>query len=556
MRRCAVIIGVNQTGGLPTLNAAASGAKQFDHWARSQGMDTRLLVDDAAPVRVQQVEQAVQDLLNANRYEQMIVFFAGHGFLKAADSELWLLSGAPTNAYEAVNVPLSVSHARNAPLRHVVFISDACRAVPPSLQWAGVLGHGVFPNVPPPPHRAKVDLLFATAPGDPAYEAPLNDAVNSYRGIYTDVLIDGLTGKDSTVPEQHSGKWLVCTRGVDPYLAREVPGAAGRVNLLLRQTPETRAESYPPMYLAELAHWSPPAGVAVAPPPPPPAGAAPLSKQLTQYDDFPPPGYLGSGDMRLTHALDDLLNARGRESFETGFGFTIVGSDVPGARAMHGRAEVFRENDAMQIRLHGDRPTSVMIGLDGGGATMLAAWPGYIGTVLVRNGVVANVNYTPARNNWRYGEYEAHARQLEPRRAMIAARVLHGRFRLDPAHALQDADYLRQGKAFDPTLGIYAAYAYAQVGAAEQVRSVLNYMADDLQDPPFDVVLLAKQLSAGVMDRIVPACPMLTQGWMLLEQDDWQRLPEPVRDAGRHLRPALWTTFTPEGTDRLHALFA
>jgi len=40
-----VCIGVNRTGGMNPLRAAAKGARDFSKWAKRQGCDTTLLVD-------------------------------------------------------------------------------------------------------------------------------------------------------------------------------------------------------------------------------------------------------------------------------------------------------------------------------------------------------------------------------------------------------------------------------------------------------------------------------------------------------------------------------
>lgn len=46
MERAAVVIGVNQTGKLPPLRAAVSGAKKFGHWLKQEGFDVDLIVDE------------------------------------------------------------------------------------------------------------------------------------------------------------------------------------------------------------------------------------------------------------------------------------------------------------------------------------------------------------------------------------------------------------------------------------------------------------------------------------------------------------------------------
>ena len=104
-------------------------------------------------------------------------------------------------------------------------------------------------------------------------------------------------------------------------------------------------------------------------------------------------------------------------------------------------------------------------------------------------------------------------------------------------------------KGIDPTLGIYAAYAYADAGLLNQVQSVMSYMKDDLRVDLFDVAMLSGALSGrppGDPNGPVPFVPMLSQGWALLRVKN-ARLPDSVVSAQDHLRPGLWTTLGRDG---------
>jgi hypothetical protein len=104
-------------------------------------------------------------------------------------------------------------------------------------------------------------------------------------------------------------------------------------------------------------------------------------------------------------------------------------------------------------------------------------------------------------------------------------------------------------KGVDPTLGLYAAYAYSDAGLPQQVCSVRGYLRDDLQADLFDIAMLAGALSpTSHPPRVVPFCPMLSQGWGLLRVKGVQLAPvlAPLADLRR---PALWTTFEPAGMD-------
>jgi hypothetical protein len=76
----------------------------------------------------------------------------GHGILLAPGTEYWLLSGAPQNPNEAVNLLRSAEDARNASIPHVIFFSDACRSTVPGAPLNGVVGGSIFP-IARLPHR-------------------------------------------------------------------------------------------------------------------------------------------------------------------------------------------------------------------------------------------------------------------------------------------------------------------------------------------------------------------------------------------------------------------
>jgi hypothetical protein len=183
----------------------------------------------------------------------------------------------------------------------------------------------------------------------------------------------------------------------------------------------------------------------------------------------------------------------------------------------------------------------------------LAGLEGYIGHIFVESGSVTNVNYVPATNNHRWPDYEEKSEHLQALRAAVAAAFGLGVFRIEPDKAKAFADDIRTLKALDPTLGLYAAYAYASIGLEDDVTSIVGYMRDDLGLDLLDVAMLARRgVTPGKEQGIavVPACPMLRQGWSLLPVRD-AKLSDVMREAQLWLRPGLWTTFTQEGVTLL-----
>ncbi len=580
MKRCAVVIGVNKTGGLPVLQAAVSGAEEFADWAKSQGIEVTLLTDgNGSAVSLSDVKIAIRAFVQKRTFSQLIVFFSGHGILRAPDYELWLLSGAPDDPNEAVNVPGSIWLARNAGIPHVVVISDACRSRPNTSRLSQIQGGVIFPNEDPKSPRPAVDVFYATLPGDPALEAPIPDAVENYRGIFTECLLKGLKGEVPAViidvgnKQLNETRWVVPSWELKPYLEGKVPEVASGISIKLQQEPDIRVESHLPKFLAEVSQPTPlttgtltsymqSVRFAVTPPLPQFRNRAHVRDSIREKhkrSDHDDSAYSSKTlDIKSVLAMKRLLDVRVRPNFVTGF--TVVGAKpmrvaIPGADCY-----LSEESGAYQIRVH-ERPgktlsQSLLIQFLGGQGIPLAVLPGFIGTIVVEDGCVVNVTYLPSRHTQKFSEYEQVASEIDKRRAYVAVAARNGSFRLGGEGDAQDgANFLRELKKIDPTLGLYAAYAYAQAGNIDGVESIFRYMRVELEPILFDVALLANKLpeSGHGTNRpyaIAPFCPMLTQGWALLDTDNiW--LPAAVREVQRELVPGLWTTFGQKGVDIL-----
>src|SRR4051812_41436780 len=93
-KRAAVVIGIDKAGDLTRLQGAASGAIDVGMWLEREGFAVTRFVDVDGPVRVNDIYQAVADLVSGGTITQLVVYFAGHGFISNY-SEFWMLSNAP-----------------------------------------------------------------------------------------------------------------------------------------------------------------------------------------------------------------------------------------------------------------------------------------------------------------------------------------------------------------------------------------------------------------------------------------------------------------------------
>ena len=590
MSKALISIGVGSTDGhFPKLKGAAADTRAVDKWGKAQGFDCILLADLRKKVRVADVFLAIKNVVNKGTYSQIIVYFSGHGVLLAPNSEAWLLSDAPENPSEAINVSGSIMNARGCGIDHVVFISDACRSLPESLTTASLTPGAIFPARRTPPPRAKIDIFYATLPGDVAYEEAASASLQRKRGILTQCLLRALEGDVPDVihhypqPGGASSRVVPCGPLSD-YLVLAVPEAAEKISIKLTQNPDSIIESNLPKFLGRIIEKPTPMKIR------PSSGGRvaydlSMPEEAGRHADRPRsisksrdrqmltpsvwPNRVGVALAGSTDAQRALMEKIIRPApaapvpFMTGF--VVKGGLVGKATSSAGRASIHNEMQTSWVgielpkskhQLHGNPSgqTAVLRFTDGSGIA-LAVLPGYVGELTIEDGRVLTVNYTPAEGSRNYDEYLAVAPGLDERRALAALAAKSGSFRPWQGKEARIADHLRLLKRADPTLGIYAAYGYAQIGDMESVQSVYDYMRHEPESVPFDIAMLAEQEGDGPLPDLAPGMPMLTQGWLLLGRFE-VLLPQPLRKAREFIKPSFWATFMSEGVDILEEYFS
>jgi hypothetical protein len=241
-------------------------------------------------------------------------------------------------------------------------------------------------------------------------------------------------------------------------------------------------------------------------------------------------------------------------------GFTVSGQTIksvttrPGieTRIKHSTAAA-SPSSLVEIDLGSVPSASVALRFADDTGTILAALRDYVGNVVVDKSGVKNVSYVPSRDSPLRSAYEHEALHLEELRASVATAAQFGVFRFDGSKetraraAAEMANRIRMLKSIDPTLGIYAAYAYDDAGLKDQVKSVQYHMRHAIDADLFDVALLARSENmSGNYAKFTPGCPMLSQGWGLLRVRNVS-LPESIAPARDHLRVSLWNSLDSEG---------
>ena len=241
------------------------------------------------------------------------------------------------------------------------------------------------------------------------------------------------------------------------------------------------------------------------------------------------------------------------ERFEDRSGFVVANANVRSVAGTEGSKVKHSGPNMLRVDVPARQGASVLIQFEDGSGTVVAGLDGFVGTIVVDRGGVVSVNYTPSKKGGRWGGDESDQRRLDQLRANAAAATRSGSFRVEtPEQATQLADAIRAYKSVDPTLGMYAAYAYEQAGQLSSIQSVAKLMLEELGVSLFDVAMLAYRDLAVASGRVsvAPFCPMLSKGWNYVGVSG-ATMPEPILNAGKQLREALWTTFESNAIDLL-----
>lgn len=591
MKRSVIIIAVERTGGLPTLQDAVRGARRFEEWAVTEGGvkpgNVHVFTDENnAVVEVKSIWRKIDEIVESGTTRQLIIYFAGHG-VNIGRNEFWLLSDAPRDAAAAVNVSASEFSARYCGIPHVVFISDACRTAAEGGAGQRITGSDIFPNDGNSVAELPVDLFFACALGRPALEVrDAKESSKQFTALYTAAFLDSLTGRHSMLLDWvvEDGKEVAYVRPtrLKEHLKAEVPRRLAELTLEATaiQVPDARITSGPAAWIARLAEVPKAAPPAISPPPPQPTLESASSDLLkTVLHEGPSALERAASEVRqqASSGLESLtipppvaevvgFAAEAAEPFgpmhqETGCGFKIRGGRFAGAHCQRATVDYCEPGgDLVRMRDVPAPGAGVLLLFDNGLGTVLPALPGFLTSLTFEGNELVDVAYEPSDHSDRWREYEGTMVEARALRAVVASATRSGVFRLETEDAIGLARRMQHLKGRDPTLGVYAAYAYHELQRRDLIREMSRFMQEDLGARLFDVALLATELRGTTpaerartedSEAILGPFPLLAQGWPLLMS---QRvvLPPLLADIQLSLVPSLWSLFDKEGCEKIH----
>lgn len=170
----------------------------------------------------------------------------------------------------------------------------------------------------------------------------------------------------------------------------------------------------------------------------------------------------------------------------------------------------------------------------------LACFDQFIGRVRVGALGVENLQYRPssgtdAAREMGEGEF---GKEAQTALAIAEAAARNGRFELAIDDARPVARILRRYKHKNPIYGVFAAYAYYQVGNTAAICNMIDYFVAMRQTVPFDLAMLSGLDGSRIPTDVAPGYPLLTEGWTYLGPD----VHPAVAAARRSMAPTLWAT--------------
>lgn len=558
MKKCAILIGVNNTHGLPPLSAAQDNAKKMNEWALSQGFITSLFTDENVPVRYDEILEAVDSYVKTYEYEQMVIYFSGHGYLAGPRQEVWTLSDAKSNPGQCIGLSQSIMYSRFTKIKNVVFISDACRTANTAINFLGNNGLSIFKTDNEEASLMKVDEFYASLPGKPSHE--ILTSSGTYESIYTECLLEGLNGVIpeiiTTLSTGTEYRHVVLAYELNDYLENAVPKKLIELGLFQEQQPLGEITSRNPIFLSKITGYAPERTAHSYPPEKPDEDGSNFGLPKSFINK---PEVRKEIDRNITDIMDSLSESDILPGMEANTGLKITGVLPEKIWTDGHEQEIAKQtsNSGIFFESSTDRSSTVLIQLEDGTGIPFTLIKGYHANAVFRDKRLININYIPSPFSYKRFDYVRLEQEIKKQKAEIIAAAQFGVFSPSEKKLSMFADYIRRYKAIDPTLGLFAAYAYALSGDFNEIRSVYDHMAREKEPVLFDVALLNKFTELNGKDVGLKRkksnssfMPLLTQGWsyMNLSNDD------NLFELSTSLIPGLWTSFDEKGVKLLIAL--
>lgn len=469
-RMIAIVIAVADSVAPKYLAGAINSARAFEEWASRQGYETVLVTDEESGVTISLLRKKIEDLLKASDkpIHRIIVYFAGHGFIREIEEGLWLLSDW-REELRAVAVEVLKRRLSMYGPRQVCIISDACRSLPSNIEQADLVPDAVLGAGPGPVDMTiAIDRFIAAQDGAEAFMIP-GVGPDDDRCLFSGVLVEGLWGLDGLQEKPFSKLQpdKITSRSLGAYLLSEVPARAKTYQLTLTPAISPTFPEGDDYYFSKDLAVEPPK-FTPWPPKRKPAGMGhailPMPGEPTKRE----------GPRTLKQLREQILPS----PLPASSGIVVSGAYPCRFWLGKGRIALPISPQVWSITPAGFRSTPALIEFADGLFAATVVLPDHFAS-LVRDehGVTGLV----------YRDPSAPPHIIAPTEEALAD-LDSGALRADRATDL--AVQLREWKHADPILGVISAYLYDAIGDVDSIRRMASFYARSGEAIPYDIALL------------------------------------------------------------------
>jgi hypothetical protein len=278
--------------------------------------------------------------------------------------------------------------------------------------------------------------------------------------------------------------------------------------------------------------------------------------ELGVYQTLEESGQRVAAAKQLSVAAQKIVHLFGPD-FETECGIKVRGTRIRDFFATRAQCEICDpEGTQLRIRLLHGEAVSILLRFDENVGAVIPAIAGFVAGLTFEDGELVDVAYEPSVNSWRWNEFRTKAPNLRTLRALAAAASHNSLFRI----AAQDAGAcsMQLAKDVDPTLAIYAAYAFHDIQATDLLEEMFRYQTEDLGVTFFDLALLNRlsvEKPTNFEARLVPFVPLLSQGWAVLNANRVNLHPA-LLGIEKNMLNSLWSLFDMHGLQKLKRAMA
>ena len=232
-----IIIAVSEyEGTFPDLPGAVVSAQRLRQWAENTDEDRNYKVlylgdDERGPITTRLLIDEIVPFVSNQAIDRLVVYFAGHGLVRSAGDQFWLLTRAANSTREGINVEAfrrgllkyNIGKHNDDVSGQICIIGDACRNT--SRDSIDFCGDPILDSTEEKDTSIQLDRFLSTELGEASYE--ITDNSGSYC-LFTEVLLGALDGKAEEVIERehHRFKPAVVNTKLADYLVSQIPTRA------------------------------------------------------------------------------------------------------------------------------------------------------------------------------------------------------------------------------------------------------------------------------------------------------------------------------------------